>query len=41
MQFPPGSCPVEEGEELVYGIDLPVEAYYPPIEILARSEHSA
>merc|ERR1712002_789973 len=28
-----GDCPVSEGEEMVYDMDIPIEAMYPTIEI--------
>merc|ERR1711935_1178179 len=31
-----GDCPVEEGEQLVYDMDIEILAIYPKIEILAR-----
>merc|ERR1712071_252803 len=31
-----GDCPVEVGESLVYDMDLPIENFYPTIEILGR-----
>ena len=31
-----GDCPVEEGEALVYDMEIPIENFYPTIEILGR-----
>ena len=31
-----GDCPTEEGEVLVYDIDIPIESFFPTIEILGR-----
>merc|ERR1711890_90549 len=31
-----GDCPVEEGEEFVYDMDLPIENFYPTIEITGK-----
>ena len=31
-----GDCPTEEGEALVYDIDIPIESFFPTIEILGR-----
>jgi len=31
-----GDCPTEEGEALVYDINIPIENFFPTIEILGR-----
>jgi len=31
-----GDCPIEEGEEVVYNMDLPIENFYPTIEITGK-----
>ena len=34
--YQPGDCPVEEGEALVYDMEIPIENFFPTIEILGR-----
>ena len=36
-----GDCPVEEGEALVYNMEIPIEAFFPTIEILGRFKLSS
>ena len=31
-----GDCPTEEGEALVYDMEIPIENFFPTIEILGR-----
>ena len=34
-----GDCPTEEGEALVYDMEIPIENFFPTIEILGRLSH--